>query len=403
MPGFLGKQNGEPRDAMALQEVVDGLFEDQTHKIRIDKLTKEASVLDVIRLVTGAKSKDAGITFRRLGDSMATKCRFIKINGVGKETPVSDARTLVEIIWSMNAKGAKDFRRQSAHNICRLLGADVSLAREIEARSTSIPQEQKDFFLEPQTTTVSLYKRKTMKVGDSEFEVPNENDSPALQERLWRLIDRAGEQQLAASQRTLDAEFERRMVVVNEESEHRLALSRKSHEKELEEIDRDLETGRSNHKRTMDQFAIENCQLVAKRTKAVKHVLETLKECELIHPSLMTAAIGSISNMAAQAAGVGLSLNGEPSHLEDFSTMAEKISKSILSLSHLSAIGKLVAKEYRSRYNGQDPERIRKQVNGDMRPVFVYQTKDREWIEDILRTYIGSIPQKSKTKLCMTN
>jgi hypothetical protein len=266
-----------------------------------------------------------------------------------------------------------------------------------------------------------------MKVGDTEFEVPDENDSPALQERLWSLIDRAGEQRLAASQRTLDAEFERRMVasqhtldaeferrmvasqraldaeferrmvVVNEESEHRLALSRKSHEKELEEIDRDLETGRSNHKRTMDQFAIENCQLVAKRTKAVKHVLETLKECELIHPSLMTAAIGSISNMAAEAAGVGLSLNrDEPSHLEDFSTMAGKISKSILSLSHLSAIGKLVAKEYRGRYDGQDPERVRKQVNGDMRPVFVYQTKDREWIEDILRTYIENIPQKSK-------
>jgi hypothetical protein len=193
------------------------------------------------------------------------------------------------------------------------------------------------------------------------------------------------------------------MVVVNEESERSLALSRKSHEKKLEELDRDLETGRSNHKRTMDQFAIENCQLVAKRTKAVKHVLETLEECELIHPSLMTAAIGSISNMAAEAAGVGLNLNGEPSHLEDFSTMAGKISKSILNLSHLSAIGKLVAKEYRRRNNGQDPERVRKQVNGDMRPVFVYQTKDREWIEGILRTYIESIPQKSNTKLCMAN
>lgn len=115
------------------------------------------------------------------------------------------------------------------------------------------------------------------------------------------------------------------------------------------------------------------------------------------------AVVGSISNMAAEAAGVGFNLNGEPSHLEDFSTMAGKISKSILSLSHLSAIGKLVAKEYRSRNNGQDPERVRKQVNGDLRPVFVYQTKDREWIEGILRTYIESIPQKSKTKLCMAN
>jgi hypothetical protein len=190
------------------------------------------------KLVNGSKSKDAGITFRRLGDSMATKCRFIRINGVGKETPVSDARTLVEIIWSMNAKGAKDFRRQSAHNICRLLGADVSLAREIEARSTAIPQEQKDFFLEPQATAVALYKRKTMKVGDSEFEVPDENDSPALQERLWSLIDRAGEQRLAASQRTLDAEFERRMVAsqhtLDAEFERRMVASQRALDAEFE-------------------------------------------------------------------------------------------------------------------------------------------------------------------------
>jgi hypothetical protein len=187
------------------------------------------------------------------------------------------------------------------------------------------------------------------------------------------------------------------MVVVNEESERQLVLSRKSHQKELDELDYQLETGRSNHKRTMDAHAIESCQLVAKRTKAVKHVLQTLTECNMIHPSLMTAAIDSISNMAASAAGVGQTLTSEPSHLEDFSTMAEKMFKSVLSLSHLSAIGKLVAAEYRSRYGGQDPERVRKHVNGGHRPVNVYQTKDREWIEGILRTYVGSIKATKAT------
>jgi hypothetical protein len=176
---------------MALQQVVDELFDDSNRKIRIDRSTNRASVLDVIVLITGAKSKDAGITLRRLGD-MATRCRLDRINGVGKETPLADARTLVEIIWALPGKAAKEFRRQSAHNVCRMLGADVSLAREIEARALTIPQEQKDFFLGPSTATVVVpYTRKTMKVGDVEFEVPSEDDPPLLQERLWSLVDQA--------------------------------------------------------------------------------------------------------------------------------------------------------------------------------------------------------------------
>ena len=249
--------------------ILEDRAEDVLHRrIRIDDATKQASVIDCIRAITRYESNDATKELTRLGAAMGARCPHIRINGKGRETPVANARTLVEIIWLLNVKAAKDFRRQSAHNICRMLGADVSLAREIEERSMTIPQEQKDFFLGPQTTVVAtsaaLYKRKTMKVGDTEFEVPDENDSPALQERLWSLIDRAGEQQLAASQRALDAEFERRMVVVNEESEQRLAasqraldaeferrmvvvneesefhlaLSRKSQEKKLEEIDR---------------------------------------------------------------------------------------------------------------------------------------------------------------------
>jgi hypothetical protein len=85
----------------------------------------------------------------------------------------------------------------------------------------------------------------------------------------------------------------------------------------------------------------------------------------------------------------------EESHLEDFSPMVEKLFKSVLSLSHLSAIGKLVAAEYRKRYNGQAPEKIKKQVNASLREVNVYHSKDREWIESILRDYVESIPHKS--------
>lgn len=42
--------------------------------------------------------------------------------------------TNIEIIWLLPARAAKEFRRQSAHTICRVLGGDTSLCDEIEQR-----------------------------------------------------------------------------------------------------------------------------------------------------------------------------------------------------------------------------------------------------------------------------
>jgi hypothetical protein len=58
----------------------------------------------------------------------------LRINGKGKPTPVADARTLVEIVWLLPGTAARAFRRSSANTVCRVLGGDMQLAREIEAR-----------------------------------------------------------------------------------------------------------------------------------------------------------------------------------------------------------------------------------------------------------------------------
>ena len=47
---------------------------------------------------------------------------------------MADAKTLVEIVWLLPGKAAREFRRSSAETVCRVLGGDISLVKEIEAR-----------------------------------------------------------------------------------------------------------------------------------------------------------------------------------------------------------------------------------------------------------------------------
>lgn len=104
-------------------------------------------------------------------------------------------------------------------------------------------------------------------------------------------------------------------------------------------------------------------------------------------------------NMAAGAAGINLSRQGNaPTHLEEFSVMALRLCQKAVDMTHLSAIGRLAAAEYRKRYEGQKPQQQLKQVNGGLHPVNVYSEKDREWVEDIVKNYITNIPEpKSET------
>ncbi|AAK14625.1 unnamed protein product [Ectocarpus sp. 4 AP-2014] len=121
--------------------------------VRIDDGLGKASIIDTTRLVCpGASSAYAAQMFTRVlekerddgGNSfmqdaqhptpIADRVDYIRINGHGNVTPVSDAKTIVEIIWLLPSGAAKEFRRQSAETICRVLGGDISLCGEIEQR-----------------------------------------------------------------------------------------------------------------------------------------------------------------------------------------------------------------------------------------------------------------------------
>ena len=123
--------------------------------VRIDEASGKASIIDVIKLLCPDKNEDyvkktlsrvlaKDEDFLGLGQrvpdtlALADRVERIKINGKGHETPVSDAKTIVEIIWLLPAGAAKEFRRQSAETICRVLGGDVSLCQEIEQRCSRL-------------------------------------------------------------------------------------------------------------------------------------------------------------------------------------------------------------------------------------------------------------------------
>ena len=120
--------------------------------VRVDEASGKASDLDVIRLMCpGLSTHDASQMLVRLleredatqlegsprdednSDSIRDRISYIKINGKGRSTPVSDVKTIIEIMWQIPGAG-RSFRRESAGVICRVLGGDVSLCDEIEAR-----------------------------------------------------------------------------------------------------------------------------------------------------------------------------------------------------------------------------------------------------------------------------
>lgn len=110
-----------------------------TTAIRVDVATNKGSVIDVIRLVhPDIESKHASTYFTRMtseNPEVAARTEQIRVNRKGKLTPVADFGTLVHIIFCLPGKAARDFRARSAHQICRLMGGDVKIIAEVQARN----------------------------------------------------------------------------------------------------------------------------------------------------------------------------------------------------------------------------------------------------------------------------
>ncbi|CAM9812180.1 unnamed protein product, partial [Pylaiella littoralis] len=178
----------------------------ESSSIRVDKDTKKGSALDTIRMVLGCDSSTANTTMRRmiqdnpgLGFGPGSRCPRLKINGKGNETPVADAKTLVEIVWLLPGKKARQFRRQSSEKVCRLLGGDLSLVSEIEARhatlqSTEEGRATQDFLLDGREEAVETFDG----MPDN-FKYLSPDDRPLFAKQMFEQQLKAGEQKLLES------------------------------------------------------------------------------------------------------------------------------------------------------------------------------------------------------------
>ena len=118
--------------------------------VRVTDKKDQASVIDVIRFTA---NKDINLATKTLSRLRATcpeidaQIHMYKFPNSVKLTPVASAPVLVQIIWALPGKAARDIRIKCANDICRLLGADPSIIKEVELRNIRTSSDEKNFFL----------------------------------------------------------------------------------------------------------------------------------------------------------------------------------------------------------------------------------------------------------------
>jgi hypothetical protein len=133
--------------------------------IRIDTATQKGSVYDVVMAVTGCDQAWVTKTYSRLCErypnfkAPGLKVSKIKINDSGRETPVADAATLIEIAFLLPGNKAREFCRAGAEKVQRVLGGDLTLIDEIERRHEQVSGTAQEAFLLGSTSTSQLAVR----------------------------------------------------------------------------------------------------------------------------------------------------------------------------------------------------------------------------------------------------
>ena len=353
-------------DLMTLDECL--AFNGDFKTIRVDKATQQASVIDLIRMITGQTSRDSGKALTRLGGEWEARCLRLRINGKGLETPVADAKTCVEIIWCLPGQAAKEFRRTSAHYITRILGGYPSLIVEMEQRHATVSPEQQDFMLGERRVDLKR-KRDEMELEtfrqECAFTIEKMKADAAAKIEHERLESQARIDKMKKEDERKQLESQARIDKMKKESDHIDFLN------EREDVEKRIQIAESGIRLANDAFGGDSHMKAAFKDFIMVNVRTRANEsCEL---SLLEYA-------------------------PDISQIASKLGYRCVNNTALSQIGKALAKKYREE-KGEEPEMTEKYVNGSMRSVKTYKKCDVPMIESVIHeTLQANVTKKTKTK-----
>lgn len=143
-------------------------------QIRIDEETGLASVIDIIRMTSpGVDAKYAAQMLIRLQQtddripSFKSRIEHRKINGIGRVTPLTDVKTLLEILYIMPTAGGKKYRRILSKILCRILNGDMTLCDQMEETNRVFQSTDEGKALQQALGESVIYKEDSRKVRES--------------------------------------------------------------------------------------------------------------------------------------------------------------------------------------------------------------------------------------------
>jgi hypothetical protein len=104
-------------------------------EIRVDDKTQQASCIDIVRIITGQNQDTASGTVRRMNTA---KVNYLRINGKGRQTPVSGVDGITDLISKLPGKRALTFKVRWFAILERYLSGDRSLCTEVVKRADAM-------------------------------------------------------------------------------------------------------------------------------------------------------------------------------------------------------------------------------------------------------------------------
>ena len=337
--------------------------------VRVDTATQQGSVLDVIRMVLGCESNSANTAFRRLKEDVpelaaefAAGCTQLRINGKGKLTPVADAKTLVEIVFLLPGKIARDFRRKSAAKVCRLLGGDSTLVTEIEERRARLQGTE-----EGRATQAFLLGGQSPQSIEKSDEIEDLQGMPAG----FRFLDTGDRQVVAKEVVELTLERERQALQSQEQ-----AIKRQRCDDMMGRYKTLMDIGVVLDDRTKIEIR-DNVSLLNKRDLAIEGGItqgtESSTLCVTQDPSTPTHLLGP----------------GQRGHETGIVVVAAKIGVRVPPTMS-GQIGKLMKTLYKKKYDLPNDwnDFVKRQTLFHGRPIYenCYFERDEDLIEEAIRT-----------------